>query len=118
MTTQFTEQFNKLSQKSLDNNKKLTDINNALFKNLAQQQLDMMANYMEATSQHSSKLSEVKRVQDFWAVQTQFLQEANKIAMGNARSTLDSLVEAKNQFTAWYEDSLKQGAEYLPVKAK
>jgi hypothetical protein len=118
MSTQFTEQFSKLSQKSLDNSKKLTDINNALFKNLVQQQLDSMTSYVEAASQHSSKLSDVKRVQDFWAVQAQFLQEANKIAMGNARSTLDSWVEAKNQFTSWYEDSLKQSAEYIPVKAK
>jgi hypothetical protein len=107
MQNQFMEQFNTLGQQTLENGKKFADISNAMFKTLVQQQLDVMTSYAETANQHGSKLSEVKKAQDFWAVQAQFLQEANKIAMGNARSNLDTMLEAKNQFANWYEDSLK-----------
>lgn len=117
MQAQFIEQFSKTGQKSLDNAKKFAELNNAFLKGLTQQQVDTVSNYMENANQHVSKLGEVKRVQDILAVQSQFIQEANKIAMGNARTTLDMMVDAKNQFVAWYEDSVKETAEYLPAKA-
>jgi inhibitor of KinA sporulation pathway (predicted exonuclease) len=117
MQTQFIEQFSKASQKSLDNAKKFAELNNSFFKGLTQHQVDTASSYMENANQHASKLTEAKRVQDVWAVQSQFAQEANKIAMSNARTSLDMMINAKNQFVAWYEDSVKEAAEYIPAKA-
>ena len=117
MQAQFVEQFSKAGQQSLDNAKKFAELNNAFLKGLTQQQVDTVSNYMENANQHASKLGETKRLQDVLAVQSQFVQEANKIAMGNARTTLDMMVDAKNQFVAWYEDSMKEAAEYIPAKA-
>ncbi|MCV6636084.1 phasin family protein [Candidatus Albibeggiatoa sp. nov. NOAA] len=117
MQAQFMEQFAKAGQQSLENAKKFAELNNAFYKGLTQQQVDTANNYVENANQHASKLGEAKRVQDVVTVQTQFIQEANKIAMGNARTTLDMMIDAKNQFVAWYEDSVKEAAEYIPAKA-
>lgn len=116
MQTQFVEQFSKASQQSLETAKKFAEINNAFFKGLTQQQLDTVNSYMDNANQHASKLSETKRLQDAWTVQSQFVQETNKIAMGNARTTLDMMVDMKNQFVTWYEDSVKEAANYMPAK--
>lgn len=117
MQAQFAEQFSKANQQSLENAKKFAEINNAFFKGLVQQQVDTISNHVENVNQHMGRFSEAKRLQDVWAVQGQFAQEANKITMGSARTTLDMMVDAKNQFVAWYEDSVKEAAEYIPAKA-
>ncbi|MEK7990279.1 MAG: phasin family protein [Thiotrichaceae bacterium] len=116
MQAQFMEKFSKASQKSLGNAKKFAELNNMFLKGLTQHQVDTASNYMENANQHASKLTEAKRPQDMWAVQGQFVQEANKIAMSNARTSLDMMVNVKSQFVAWYEDSLKEAAEYIPAK--
>ncbi|WP_353570568.1 phasin family protein [Candidatus Albibeggiatoa sp. nov. BB20] len=116
MQAQFMEQFSKAGQQSLDTAKKFAELNNAFFKGLTQHQVDTVSNYMENASQHASKLTEAKRLQDILAVQNQFAQEANKIAMSNARTSLDMMADAKNQFAAWYENSVKGAAEYIPAK--
>ncbi|MDM8560566.1 phasin family protein [Candidatus Parabeggiatoa sp. HSG14] len=109
------KQYSDFNQKSLASVQKLADINTQLMTNLAQQQMDMLGMWMESGNKQMQTLTQANKVQDVIEGESQLVGELSQKVLGNFRTTMDTLVDAKNQLTAWAEEEVKQVVELNPM---
>ncbi len=109
------KQFSDFNQKSLASVQKLADINTQLMTNLAQQQMDMVGMWMESGNKQMQTLSQANKVQDVIEGESQLMGEMSQKVLGSFRTTMDTLVDAKDQLTAWAEEEVKQVTELNPM---
>ena len=108
----YLKQWTDFNQDVMVSAQKLADINTNLWKNLAQQKMDMVGTWVETTNKQVQTLTQAKRVQEVLDGETQLVEEFNKKVLNNYSSTLDIWDDAKNQLADWTKDNLKKADEW------
>lgn len=100
--------WNELHQTSTANIKKFADIHKGLLLSLTQQQLDVVAIYMEGGVKHLQNLTEAKDMQTLLHAQTSLADELSKKLVGNFRTSVEMVADAKVQLTELAQNNSKE----------
>jgi phasin family protein len=108
------KQWADLNKAAVATMQKFADLNSSIANSLLNQQMDVVSSYADSSAKQLKSLSEAKRIQDVMSIQAEALQELNKKALENSRSTMEILVDGKNKVTALVEESVKEASSYNP----
>ena len=89
MTTEVFETLNKFTQQTLENWKKLGEINLKIGQSLLSEQIELTTALVEATTKSAEEASKTKDVKEIAALQAELAQETGKLLVDSARSTAD-----------------------------
>jgi len=112
MTTEVFETLSKLTQQTLDNWKKLGELNLKIGEKLLSEQVELATSLVEATTKNAEEASKTKDVKEIAALQAELAQETGKILTESARSTADIIAEAGKVYNQLFETSLKATSEF------
>lgn len=112
MTTEVFETLNKFTQQTLENWKKLGEMNLKIGQSLLSEQIELTTALVEATTKSAEEASKTKDVKDIAALQAELAQETGKLLMDSARSTADIIAEAGKTYNQLFETTLKATSEY------
>jgi phasin family protein len=101
------ENFQKLSQLTLDNFKKLGETNLRIGEKLLAEQVELTNALLEAASAKATSASGVKDLKDVAALQAELAQECTKQVVESTRKCADIVAEAGKVYSNLFETTLK-----------
>lgn len=107
MQNEVLETLNKLTQQSLENWKKLGEANLKIGEKLLQEQIELTAALVEATSGAAEEATQSKDVKEIAALHAELAQECGKTILESARTCADIVAEAGKVYNELFETSLK-----------
>ncbi len=113
MKEQF-KQWADLNKATVETVQKLAEINSSLTSSLLNQQLDFISVYADSSAKQLKSLSEAKRIQDVFAIQSETVQELSKKALEGTRVSIDILVDSKNKISSLIEEASKEVVAFNP----
>jgi phasin family protein len=115
--TDYVTQWIDLSKAAMEPLMKLNELNMKAVDQLAQQQVDLMKDYMDLGTRSFKKLSESKDVQEFWAAQAELVKEYGDKFISRARTYSDLAAETQAKLAEWQERALKEVAKRMEQEA-
>ncbi len=110
-----TKQWADMNKTMANSMMKLAEINTNFATALLRQQVEVVGICAEANIKQMQALGEAKRVQDLFVAQSENTQEFGRKMAGSVRETFEMMLNAKTDFTAWYESGFKQAATLNPL---
>jgi phasin family protein len=107
MSKEIIESFQKLTQMTLDNYKKLGETNLKLGEKLLQEQVELTNALIDAASGKASDATEAKDLKDVASWQAELAQEYTKKLVETSRNCADIVAEAGKVYTSVFETALK-----------
>ncbi len=101
------ENFQKMTQLTLDNFKKLGETNLRIGEKLLQEQVELTNAILETSTRNADVVKEAKDFRDVASWQAEWAQECTKKVMESSRSCADIIAEAGKVYTNLYEAGLK-----------
>ncbi|NJO17377.1 MAG: phasin family protein [Thioploca sp.] len=101
-----------LNQDNFAATQKWIDINNHLFMNLAQQQLELFGICVDSNNKQVQAWTQAKEPGEVITAQTELLNDFRKQVVNNIHVTVDVLLDNNKQVTQWTENSLKQVTQW------
>ena len=114
------ENFQKMTQLTLENFKKLGETNLRIGEKLLQEQVELTNSIFEATASRNAEWTEAKDFKDVASQQAEWAQEWTQKVTESARSCADIVAEAGKVYSNLFETGLKaaNNASEKPAKSR
>jgi phasin family protein len=110
MQNDIIENFQKLTQLTLDNFKKLGETNLRIGEKLLQEQVELTNSILESATRNAGSAKDAKDFKDVASWQAEWAQEWSKKLVESSRNCADIVAEAGKVYTNVFESSLKSAS--------
>ncbi len=112
--TNYFETWKKMSETSMNSGRQLVEINTKTMEELGEQYVAVANLLIETGTQQGNTFGKSKGYKEAVAAQTDLTSDLSGKLMGIVRNTTDICSEHKEKYTAWYDNSVKENAAYVP----
>lgn len=113
MQIELTDSISKLGRTAIDSATRLGDMNARVFQRLAEHHVNATKACLESGIKQLKVVGEAKSYEQIVSQQSRIIAEVGETLMNEAKETVDTLVEAKDELSGW----VGEGIETMGVSA-
>ncbi|NBC46521.1 MAG: phasin family protein [Gammaproteobacteria bacterium] len=98
--------FNELTNESVERMTALGELNMRVVERMTNRQMDLMSRFMEQGTRFMRAATEARGYNDLYKAQVEMTKEASEQMMNESKANLQLATEARDEYRAWYENTL------------